>query len=295
MNTKDLQYYHYLVRAKNFSKAADHFGVSQPTITNAVQRLEREMQTKFFIRNQSHHELIVTGDGNQFDRHVATVLNELNVARQDIQHAKDERILFGLPPIIGNYFFPPLTPTLMHRHLMDRLDVFEHGSAELLKMLRQGDVDLALLGSLTTINFPRLISQPIRCYPINIIVSPRHPLAQKAQEGVYFKDLAKERFINFDEGFVHNQAFRLMSRTNHIRPRTVYRTNDVHVLKSMVAENIGISYLTNLAITPANHVVQVPLLDSEHPEFLLSAVRRATAEMTSYKQALWDVLTEGGK
>lgn len=295
MNIKDLQYYHYLVHTKNFSKVADHFGVSQPTITNAVQRLEKEMGTNFFIRNQSHHELIVTGDGDQFDRHVGTILNDLAVARQDIRHAKEEQILFGLPPIIGNYFFPPLTPSLMHHHLMDRLEVFEHGSAELLKMLRRGDVDLALLGSLTTINFPRLISQPIRRYPINIIVSPRHPLAQKAQEGVYFKDLAKEHFINFDEGFVHNQAFRIMARANHIRPRTVYRTNDVHVLKSMVAENIGISYLTNLAITSANHVVQVPLLDSERPEFLLSAVRRSTTTMTPYKQALWDTLTEADK
>lgn len=295
MNFKDIQYYHYLVRVKNFSKAAGHFGVSQPTITNAVQRLEKEMGANFLIRDHSHHEVVVTSNGSQFDRHVANILNELSVARQDVQHAKEEQILFGLPPIIGNYFFPPLTPVLMHHHLMDRLEVFEHGSAELLKMLRHGDVDLALLGSLTTINFPRLVSQQIHRYPINIIVSPKNPLAQQATRGVYFKDLAKERFINFDEGFVHNQAFRLMARANHIRPRTVYRTNDVHVLKSMVAENIGISYLTNLAITSANHVVQIPLLDSERPEFLLSAVRRSTTTMTSYKQALWDVLTDAGQ
>lgn len=291
MNTKDLKYYHTLVHEKNFSKVAQHFAVSQPTITNAIKRLEKEYQTNFFIRDQSHHELTVTKAGIQFDQHVQTILEELEVAKKDLDNAKEERILFGLPPIIGNYFFPPLTPALMKKHLMDRLEVYEHGSAELLKMLRHGDLDVALLGSLVSVNYPRLISQTIQRAPINIIVAPNHPLAAKATTGVFFKDLAKEKFITFDESFVHNQAFRTMCRINHIRPQTIYKTADVHVLKSMVAENIGISYLTSLAVIPSNAIVQIPLLDSEKPEFMVSCVRRSTSTVTSYKQALWDLLT----
>ncbi|MEE6664921.1 LysR family transcriptional regulator, partial [Limosilactobacillus fermentum] len=43
MNIKELRYYHDLVIQKNFSKVATHFGVAQPTITMAIQRLEREL------------------------------------------------------------------------------------------------------------------------------------------------------------------------------------------------------------------------------------------------------------
>lgn len=291
MNTKDLKYYHSLVKEKNFSKVAQKFGASQPTITNAIKRLENAYQTKFFIRDQSHRELTVTNTGIQFDHHVQTILDELEIAKKDIDNAKEKQILFGLPPIIGNYFFPPLTPALMKMNLMDRLEVYEHGSAELLQMLRHGDLDVALLGSLISINYPRLISQTIQRSPINIIVSPDHPLAKKTTTGVYFKELAKEKFITFDESFVHNQAFHTMCRINHIRPQTVYKTTDVHVIKSMVAENIGISYLTSLAVIPSNHIVQVPLLDSEKPEFLISCVQRSTSTVTPYKQALWQLLT----
>lgn len=292
MNTKDLEYYHQLVHDKNFSKVATKFGVTQPTITNAIKRLEETFDTNFFLRDQSHHELMVTNNGWQFDAHVAIILNELTLAKKDLQHAKEERILFGLPPIIGNYFFPPLTPRLMNNNLMTQLEVFEHGSAELLSMLRHGDIDMALLGSLTPLNYPQLISTAIQVFPINIIVSKKHPLAAKATTGVYFKDLAKEKFITFDEGFVHNQAFRSMSRANHIRPRIIYRTADVHVLKSMVAENIGISYLTSLAIIPSNDLVQIPLLDSEQPEFVISCARRKATVLSSVQQKLWQLLTQ---
>lgn len=291
MNIKDLEYYRELVQTKNFSKVAAKFDVSQPTITNAVKRLENELQTTLFLRDQSHHEITVTNNGQQFAQHVAVILSELEIAQKEIQNNQQQQILFGLPPIIGNYFFPPLTPLLMHHQLMTRLEVIEHGSTALLEMIRHGDLDIALLGSIFPLNYPRLTSTTILRAPINIIVSRQHPLAAKASSGVYFKELAKEKFINLDEGFVHNQAFRMMAKMNHIRPRTIYKTTDVHVIKSMVAENIGISYLTSLAVLPSNHLVQVPLLDSEKPEFLISCVRRNTAILTNAKQTLWRLLT----
>lgn len=292
VNTKDLQYYHALVQTKNFSKVAQQFGVRQPTITSAIKRLEDYYQTTFFIRDRSHNQLTVTNNGHQFDRHVQIILNELSVAHKEIDRASNQQILFGLPPIIGNYYFPPLAPQISRQGLMGQLEIVEHGSADLLRMMQHGDIDLALMGSITPLNLPQLSVRTIQRQPINIIVSKEHPLAQRAETGVYFKDLAKENFIMFDEGFVHNQAFRMMERLNHIRPRISYKTTDVHVLKAMVAENIGISYLTSLAVIPTNNLVQVPLLDHTNPEFLISCVRRDASVLNESQQTLWDLLTK---
>lgn len=290
MNTKDLKYYHKLILQKNFSKVANYFSVSQPTITMAIKRLEEEFHTTFFIRNHSHNELLITKNGYQFDKHVAVILQELQVAQKDINHSKEERITFGLPPIIGNYFFPSKTPELMNKHIMRRLEVFTHGSAELLKMIRHGDIDMGILGSIVPLNYPRLITEQIIEKPINIIVAKNHPLAQYVKKGIQFKQLVGERFVTFDEGFIHNQAFRTMTAINHFHPHSIFKTSNVNILKSMVAENLGISYLTSLAVLPTDNVVQVPLLDKEQPHFIISMVRRSTTNMTSYKQVLWDSL-----
>lgn len=52
MNTKDLKYFHSLVKNKNFSTVAEEFNVSQPTISMAIRRLEDTFQTTLFTRDQ---------------------------------------------------------------------------------------------------------------------------------------------------------------------------------------------------------------------------------------------------
>jgi len=58
MNFKDLEYFQRLVREKSFTKVANAFHVSQPTITYAVKRLEEELGTELVYRDQYHKQLI---------------------------------------------------------------------------------------------------------------------------------------------------------------------------------------------------------------------------------------------
>lgn len=156
MNIKELYYYHDLVRTKNFSQVAADFNISQPTVTMAIKRLEESFGTTFFMRDRSHHQLTVTSTGLQFDQHVQRIIEELEIAQKELTRAKQERISFGLPPIIGSWYFPRFTPALLQAGLLNRLEVVDHGSASLLQLLAKGELDLALLGSLQPFQQPSL-------------------------------------------------------------------------------------------------------------------------------------------
>ena len=145
MNIKELYYYHDLVRTKNFSQVAADFNISQPTVTMAIKRLEESFGTTFFMRDRSHHQLTVTSTGLQFDQHVQRIIEELEIAQKELTRAKQERISFGLPPIIGSWYFPRFTPALLQAGLLNQLEVVDHGSASLLQLLAKGELDLALL------------------------------------------------------------------------------------------------------------------------------------------------------
>ncbi|WP_430521812.1 helix-turn-helix domain-containing protein [Ligilactobacillus aviarius] len=43
MNIKDIEYFNELITTKNFSIVAQNFNVSQPTITMAIKRLEKNL------------------------------------------------------------------------------------------------------------------------------------------------------------------------------------------------------------------------------------------------------------
>lgn len=290
MKIKDLEYYQKLVEYQNFSQVAEYFQVSQPTITMAIQRLEKDFGSAFFIRDHVHKRLHITPAGQQLANHVAVILNELRVAREEIARTQSTRIRFGLPPIIGNYYFPALTPALMRAKLMQKLNIYEHGSRELLKMLEQGHLDIALLGSLDTLQQARLTTQEFAHYPFKIIVGNDNPLAKKGE--VHFADIRDQQFIMPGSEFFHEQAFKQMCRRARFRPKVLFRTPDIHVIKAMVAENLGISFLTSLAIEAGDQLTALSLSDKEQPQFKLSLARRATEVLSDNEQKLWQLLAK---
>lgn len=289
MNIKELYYYHDLVRTKNFSQVAADFNISQPTVTMAIKRLEESFGTTFFIRDRSHHQLTVTSTGLQFDQHVQRIIEELEIAQKELTRAKQELISFGLPPIIGSWYFPRFTPALLQAGLLNRLEVVDHGSASLLQLLAKGELDLALLGSLQPFQQPSLRACVIDKAPIKIIVAKDHPLAA-FKDGVSFAQAAQYPFITLDDEYVHAQAFRQAARLARVRPKIVFKTSDVHILKALVANHSGISFLTDLALDGNDGLAALPLTDGSQPEFIISLAARANRLLTPNAQRLWSIL-----
>lgn len=289
MNIKELYYYHDLVRTKNFSQVASDFNISQPTVTMAIKRLEESFGTTFFMRDRSHHQLTVTSTGLQFDQHVQRIIEELEIAQKELARAKQERISFGLPPIIGSWYFPRFTPALLQAGLLNQLEVVDHGSASLLQLLAKGELDLALLGSLQPFQQPSLRARVIDKAPIRIIVAKDHPLAA-FKDGVSFAQAAQYPFITLDDEYVHAQAFRQAARLARVRPKIVFKTSDVQILKALVANHSGISFLTDLALDGNDGLAALPLTDGSQPEFIISLAARANRLLTPNAQRLWLIL-----
>ena len=289
MNIKELYYYHDLVRTKNFSQVAADFNISQPTVTMAIKRLEESFGTTFFMRDRSHHQLTVTSTGLQFDQHVQRIIEELEIAQKELARAKQERISFGLPPIIGSWYFPRFTPALLQAGLLNQLEVVDHGSASLLQLLAKGELDLALLGSLQPFQQPSLRARVIDKAPIRIIVAKDHPLAA-FKDGVSFAQAAQYPFITLDDEYVHAQAFRQAARLARVRPKIVFKTSDVQILKALVANHSGISFLTDLALDGNDGLAAFPLTDGSQPEFIISLAARANRLLTPNAQRLWSIL-----
>lgn len=289
MNIKELYYYHDLVRTKNFSQVAADFNISQPTVTMAIKRLEESFGTTFFMRDRSHHQLTVTSTGLQFDQHVQRIIEELEIAQKELTRAKQERISFGLPPIIGSWYFPRFTPALLQAGLLNQLEVVDHGSASLLQLLAKGELDLALLGSLQPFQQPSLRACVIDKAPIKIIVAKDHPLAA-FKDGVSFAQAAQYPFITLDDEYVHAQAFRQAARLARVRPKIVFKTSDVQILKALVANHSGISFLTDLALDGNDGLAALPLTDGSQPKFIISLAARANRLLTPNAQRLWSIL-----
>ncbi|WP_269082150.1 LysR substrate-binding domain-containing protein [Lactobacillus gigeriorum] len=166
----------------------------------------------------------------------------------------------------------------------------ETGSNEFIEVLIHGEINFSLLG-LTDPNMAFDIdTQVIAHYPLRIIVAKTHPWANRS--GVYFRELANQNFIGLSSNYLHNQILQQLIKQNQIGLNTIYRSPAVAVVKALVAKNLGVSYLTSLAINDDDQVVALPLLDANQPDFILAAATRQNHLMTAKEELLWEILTK---
>lgn len=290
MNFKDLEYFQRLVREKSFTKVANAFHVSQPTITYAVKRLEDELGAELVYRDQSHKQLIITQSGLILSRHISNILKEITIAVTEIDRLKEETLDFGLPPIIGNFYFPKLSSYLFKNNLMQHIHLVDGGSRDLYGLLRRGKIDLALLGSTQPIRDDELTSELLIEKRFMIAVSPNHPLANRKE--VAFSELKDEPFVLLNEHYVHPTAFKKMAQQAHFEPQIIYQNSNLNILKGMIREQIGIGFLAELAVSPDDHLVMIPITDEPQPTFMISLVQREQILDSTIRGQLIDLIRD---
>lgn len=290
MNTRDIEYYVQIVKQKNFTKVAKYFQVSQPTITYALKRLEKELDAVLITRDRSHHELVITPAGKQLFIHAQSILQEIKMAKAEITQLQKKKLRFGMPPIIGNEYFPKLSCYFIKSQLMDQIEITDGGSRDLYGMIHQGRIDLAILGSTQPIIDQKLEIELLLDKRFMIVVAPTHPFADR--QTISFSDLIAEQFVLLNEHYVHPAAFKKLAKQAHIEPKVVYQSNDLAILKSMIRENIGIGFLTEIAIHPEDHLVSIPLSDQLQPHFLISLAKRTQQIPTPLQENVVEVIQQ---
>jgi len=280
MNTRDLDYFIKLVELKNFSQVATTFHVTQPTITMALKRLETQYHQKLVTRDHSRQQLLVTEAGQKLYLHALTIQHELELATAEL--SAPEKISFGLPPIIGNYYFPEIVQNLADAGLMNQFQTKEAGSADLLASLESGELDVALLGSSGPLVNSNLVVSHLASFPFTLVMSPDYHLAQAS--AVHLEAVGQTPFILLNEGFVHEKAFDWFAANESVSPNILYRTSDVSLVKKMVQQHLGLGFLAELAVTPEDKLVAVPLLAEDQPHFEISVVYRRNSILSPAAQ-----------
>src|SRR5271170_2450055 len=107
MEMHQLRYVVAVARARNFSRAAEQCHVSQPSLSQQIQKLEEELGERLFDRLKRHSKL--TPHGEAFLPRAVRILEEAEMA---VREASDARSLLsgtltiGVLPTIAPYLLP---------------------------------------------------------------------------------------------------------------------------------------------------------------------------------------------
>lgn len=283
MNIKDLQYYVSLTQLKNFSKVANNFHVSQPTISSAINRLEKEFNCCLIIRDNPHLPLKLTTSGQKLLTHGQIILDEYHLTQQEILHGEKEKLVIGMPPIIEITYLPRVASQLPSE-LFQQIIHVSQGSIATLNDLKNGSLDVALLGYLDELDDPSIHLINFDQQPFSVVVPKNHPLV--GQNNLLFKDLHNENFITLKNSFVQKQAFRNLSKSNHLRPKVIYEASEVQSVLNMVAHNMGIALLSDSIVLNDSNLTRVALHDTNLPIFKVALAYRKTMQFSLEQKSL---------
>ncbi|RYL94330.1 LysR family transcriptional regulator [Sporolactobacillus sp. THM7-4] len=278
MNLQDLKYFQRLVQDRNFTKVAEYFKVSQPTITLAVKRMEKEFHTKLVERNHAHNELEMTASGMQLYHHTELMLNEWRLAHREIDALNQQIIRFGMSPTISSYFFPSVTNQLFKNGLLNHLQTYEDGSREVLRSILDGKIDIGLIGSVTPLLDEQLVAENLKVVHFKIVVSPSSPLASRSS--ISFQEASRFPFVVLNDNFANPVAFEQISHHAGVSPKIIYRSGNIDTLKRIVSRGMAISYIADLSILPGDPIVSIPLTDKGEPLLTVMLVYRKTLELS---------------
>lgn len=288
MNTRDLQYFVALVKYKNYTQVAKQFQVSQPTITQAIQRLEREFGAPLVRKDRVHRDEMITRSGRLLYANAQLINEKIELTHKEIRRANQKQIRFGMPPIIGKLYISKIVSEFS-KDLLSRLKITSVGSHELLNQVRNGKIDIALLGSTAPINEPGVFADLISTRRFGVIVSTTNPLAKRDQ--VSFKELADERFISFDQQYVHQAAFRAYCTYAQINPTVaMYRIPNISWIKELVRQDIGISLMAKDAVANEPGIKFVEITDPLPERFYISVATREGYVLSADEQDFLDRL-----
>lgn len=271
MNLKDLYYFYDLSNLQSFTAVARKNGVSQPSISYAIKRLEKEFHCQLLVHDTSHRTFKLTPQGDILLRHVKKALPEIQGAQKEILRSISPYDTIGFPPLIIDYLVRKEPAFIENVSALRNIHPIQEGSIELLDLLSKGELDASFIGSLEPIIDKRFSVKTLMTSDLYYILPSGHSLADK--EAITFSDVLNENFIILDEHFVHLKASQHLNNQYHHAATPFFQTDDINLLKQLLRKKIGISLLSEIAITKEDKdLISIPMVKEERMSLYVSLV-----------------------
>lgn len=250
MELHQLRYVLAVARTGNFSRAAEQCHVSQPSLSQQIQKLEDELGERLFDRLKSHARL--TPAGEALRERAGRILAEVDAVQREATETRAltrGHVALGVLPTIAPYFLPHVLPGFTREFPGIEIVVQENTTAQLLDLVASCELDLALAS--LPLHDDRLQTETLFKEELRVALPPRHPLVR--QRVLRPSDLEAEKFILMKEGHcLGDQVLNFCTRRD-FHPNVLCRSTQIETIRALVEAGMGISLIPAMACpdTPA--------------------------------------------
>ena len=250
MNDRELLYIKTIADTQSISKAAEELFIAQPSLSQALQRIERELGTHLFIREPRGMKLTYAGEKYYLmAKEILDIYSDFKSEITHINELKAGRLVIGIARYMGMNILPNILPKFNKNYPNIEIIIREENTRVLENLVLGGNVDFAL----THVHKKEMnekINYEILKEDEFLLVTPKAYLKDsdkiKVKDGksyVDLRDLEGEKFILLD---INKGIRKVQDRTIKsygISPDVVFTTKNFETAKRLAANGMGITII----------------------------------------------------
>ncbi|MFJ1703775.1 LysR family transcriptional regulator [Kitasatospora sp. NPDC088346] len=253
MQFQQLRYFVAVAETRHFTRAAEQVLVAQPSLSQQIRSLERELGAELFHRTRGGSTLTDAGQALlPLARRILADAESARLAVQETVQLRRGRVRLGAPPSLCTSLVPDVLRAYRARHPGVELVVREGGSRDLVRILADGGLDLALIipppaGEAAGLDVTELLSEDL------VLVSADRAGRRPAR----IADLRERPLVMFREGYDLRETTVAACRAAGFEPRFAVEGGEMDAVLGFVRAGLGPAVLpgmvaarSGLAVTP---------------------------------------------
>ncbi|MEI6044328.1 MAG: LysR family transcriptional regulator [Chloroflexota bacterium] len=295
LDLQKLQIFCEVARQRSFTRAAEALYLTQPTVSQQVQSLERQLGARLFERLAK--EVYLTESGKALYEKAATLLTLAQEAAEAVREAAGisaGRLALGVGVTLATYVLPELlhrfneTYIIPHAtsagspvlhaghgpvshvnydtgHTQVKFDITLGNSEMLAHKLLKNEVDLALLGSPLE-SHPLLELHPFLEDKLIMVIPPSDPWATIGRTSVSLHELGNRVLLVRERGSALAAFVENMLDACHAQPDQYLVMANLEAIKRSVEMGLGIAIVPALSVQRELETSRLHLLNIEGVE-----------------------------
>jgi DNA-binding transcriptional LysR family regulator len=266
MEIRQLRYFVAVAQEANFTRAAELVHISQPGISAQIRQLENDLGATLIDR--SGRNVALTAVGEVVLAHAKAVLSSVESLRQAVDEMNGlvrGKLVVGM---VTACTVQPLFDALSSFHLAHpgvEVSLLEEDSDKLVDHVREGSVDLALIGAAQ--RAPEdLDGWQVLSEPIVAAVPAGHPLADK--DGVTLAELSTHPIICLPEGTGIRATLDQVTASLGLTPTIALQASAPGAVMNLAERGLGVAVLSESMTVGQPGLRTIGITDADVPAVL---------------------------
>lgn len=244
MEIHQLRYFVTVADLGNFTRAAEKCLVAQPSLSQQIIKLEKELGQPLLDR--VGRKVRLTDAGRVLYDRAVTILAAVDDAKRHVTEESESgigRVNVGAIPTVAPYLLPPVLKKFLKKFPQAEVVLHENLTEHVTQGCLEGSLDVGILA--LPVDSEQLVVEPLFTDELLLVMAAGHPFANRKR--ITMSDVSKEPFVLLSETHCLGEQIVSFCKQQTCLPRVSCHSAQLLTVQELVALGHGVSLVPKMA------------------------------------------------